>query len=121
MLIVSLVLWGCSQPVPPPADLSSPIVREEGRRLFMQDCALCHGRSADGHGPRRVGMDPPPADLRVPPWSERADAFEVFRTIRDGVPGTAMPSWRILGDRQIWELVAYVESLSNSSASPPIQ
>jgi len=56
-------------------------------------------------------MVPPPANLTVPPWSERANASRTFLAIRDGVPGTAMAAWPILSDEQIWQLVAHIETL----------
>lgn len=36
---------------------------EEGRRLFVENCALCHGPSGRGDGPVAEGLKPPPADL----------------------------------------------------------
>ncbi|WP_417523140.1 c-type cytochrome [Marinovum sp.] len=36
---------------------------EEGRRLFVESCALCHGPSGRGDGPASDGLTPPPADL----------------------------------------------------------
>jgi hypothetical protein len=35
----------------------------------------------------------------------------VFYVIREGVHGTAMPSWKALPDDAIWDLVAYVLSV----------
>ena len=59
-------------------------------------------------------MVPPPANLTVPPWSERAGAGRTFLAIRDGVSATAMASWPNLSHRQIWQLVAYIETLQGN-------
>lgn len=59
-------------------------------------------------------MDPPPADLTVPPWPDRANAGRTFLAIREGVPRTAMAPWPTLSDLQIWQLVAYIETLGGS-------
>jgi mono/diheme cytochrome c family protein len=56
-------------------------------------------------------MIPPPANLTLPPWSESADAGRTFSAIREGVPGSAMAPWPTLSDEQIWQLVAYIETL----------
>jgi len=77
----------------------------------MQHCAICHGEKGDGHGLRSADIEPPPANLTSPPWSDSASAVGTYRAIHDGVPGSAMPSWTILTDRQIWDLVAYIHSL----------
>ena len=55
-------------------------------------------------------MDPRPANLTLPPWSDAANAGRTFLIIRNGVPGTAMSPWPSLSDRQIWDLVAYITS-----------
>lgn len=36
----------------------------QGRALYLQHCAPCHGRSADGNGPVAPCLSMPPADLR---------------------------------------------------------
>jgi len=98
----------------PPGLFASREARERGRTLFIENCSICHGERGDGHGARSLGMDPPPANLTFPPWSDPANAMQTYRAIHDGVQGAAMPSWRILTDRQIWDLVAYIHSLGES-------
>jgi mono/diheme cytochrome c family protein len=56
-------------------------------------------------------MNPPPADLTLPPWSEPANVGRTFLAIRNGVPRTAMAQWPMFTEKQIWELVAYIASL----------
>jgi len=56
-------------------------------------------------------MNPPPANLTLPPWSEAANAGRTFLVIRDGVSRTAMPPWRMFTEKQVWELVAFITSL----------
>lgn len=72
-----------------------------GATLFHQRCAACHGADGSGgHGPalNRLGL-------------RRGDSdFDLYRTIRDGVPGTAMvPSG--LEFRERWQVVAFLRSL----------
>lgn len=35
----------------------------EGRALFIENCAACHGVDARGNGPMAASLDPAPADL----------------------------------------------------------
>jgi len=59
-------------------------------------------------------MVPPPADLTLPPWSERASARQTFLAIRYGVPGTAMAPWPTLSNPEVWQLVAHIETLQGN-------
>lgn len=36
---------------------------EDGRMLFAENCAICHGADGKGGGPAAEGMDPQPPDL----------------------------------------------------------
>jgi len=95
----------------PQARLQSADARARGKALFDSSCALCHGERGDGHGRRASGFVKPPADFTDPQWRRRATPRRVFFAIREGVRGTAMPSWSAFGDDEVWDLAAYVLSL----------
>src|SRR5206468_7892403 len=42
---------------------------------------------------------------------------DLFHTIRDGVPGSQMPPFKGLTDTQVWQLVSYIRSLSDTKSS----
>jgi len=99
-------------PSAPAGLLASPQARQAGGAIYAANCAICHGSNGDGHGERREGMNPPPANLRLPPWSDAKSAGKAFLAIRSGVRGTAMPAWPSLTDQQIWSVIAYIVSLN---------
>jgi cytochrome c oxidase cbb3-type subunit III len=75
----------------------------EGRRLFVQyNCAGCHGGRAGG------GMGP---SLRDEIWLYGNTPDKIFNSIAEG-RGHGMPAWGMrIPDRQVWALVAYIQSL----------
>lgn len=77
----------------------------EGKRLFRwYNCVGCH---ANGGG----GMGPPLMDER---WIYGSDPENIFATIVEGRPN-GMPSFRgKIPEYQVWQLVAYVRSLSGN-------
>jgi len=80
----------------------SPLQKAAGAALYANQCAGCH--APDGTG----GPGAPALAGRI---LERGDTpWALYRTIRDGVPGTGMPP-HPLSRRQLWELVSYVSSL----------
>jgi putative heme-binding domain-containing protein len=83
-----------------------PAAITAGQRLFDQGCAGCH--AAAGQGSDRA----PALTGRFAHGSEDGD---VFHSIREGVPGTAMTPHRELDDRQTWQLVSYIRSLSGAA------
>jgi cytochrome c oxidase cbb3-type subunit 3 len=76
----------------------------QGKRLYQQmNCAGCHGLGGGG------GIGPPLMDEK---WIYGSDPSNIFQTIVEGRP-TGMPSWRNrFGNDQVWQIVAYVRSLS---------
>jgi mono/diheme cytochrome c family protein len=82
--------------------------------LYQQDCALCHGERGDGRGLRVSSFATAPRDFTNAAWRRSTSAARVFRAIRDGLPGTAMPSWRYLGDDRLIDLTAYVLSMEST-------
>ncbi len=57
---------------------------ERGRTIFATRCATCH--TADGHG--LIGPN-----LTDEFQIHGTTRMDIFKTIRGGVPGTAMPAW----------------------------
>lgn len=117
LFTISPVISGCDREAAPNAPvgiLAAPEAQQAGGAIFAANCAICHGSGADGRGQRREGMNPPPANLTLPPWSDPAAAGRAFLAIRDGVPGTAMPPWPTFSEQQIWQVVAYITALNKS-------
>jgi mono/diheme cytochrome c family protein len=122
VLLMALLFTACRSDgdLPPsyrairvPGDrLASVEARERGHRLFLQNCALCHGVAADGHGVRREGLSTPPRDFTDPNTRRALSPRRMFFVIREGVRGTAMPSWKSLDEGAAWDLVAYLRSVA---------
>ncbi|MCB1111591.1 MAG: c-type cytochrome [Chlamydiales bacterium] len=90
---------------------------EEGKRYFELNCASCHGRDADGAGNRATAMvDAKPRMLTNIDWIKTRDDLRWLRSIKYGVPGTAMQAW---GDqtssKQRMQLVMYIRTLSEEA------
>jgi high-affinity iron transporter len=100
----------------PAARLGTAEARENGRRLYLQYCALCHGKRADGRGARRQGLATSPRDFSDPAWRKGASPRAVYHAVREGVRGTPMPSWKSLSEAEAWDLVAYVLSVGEPPA-----
>ena len=97
----------------PSADAPQPANRldgeahslEEGRSLFNQYCAHCHGPNAiQGERPR---------DLRRLKIRYRDEAAKVFyETVNAGRPDLGMPPWKgVLADDVLARIFAYLQSV----------
>jgi len=89
----------------PAAEMANPFAgnaeaAKAGRQVFLNSgCYNCHGLEAKGGG-----IAP---DLTA----SKLDPQQMFRTIRDGRPGTLMPSWgKQLSSDEIWKVVTYLRS-----------
>lgn len=82
-----------------------------GVSLYGEQCVGCHGPSGAG-GPDAPALVGRPLAHGDTPWA-------IYRTLRYGVAGTAMPP-HPLGRRQLWELVGYVRSLRARAATQRI-
>ncbi len=81
-----------------------------GAVVFKTNCAACHGDNGLGDGPASQALDPRPANLAA--LNQKAGDDYLYWRINTGVTSTAMPAWKgVLGDEQIWELVAFIRTL----------
>jgi mono/diheme cytochrome c family protein len=89
-----------------------------GEYQFRINCAFCHGLSARGGG---RGPDLTKAQKR----HGNSDA-DLFRTISQGVPGTAMPAGVNGGigvgmtDEEVWQVITYLRSIQVKAPAVPI-
>jgi cytochrome c oxidase cbb3-type subunit 3 len=79
-----------------------------GAKLFLDNCAFCHG--GDGTGKNWIGsfLEPHPRDLTGPAM-QAMNRSRLKQVIRDGLPNTSMPAWKeVLSDADIKALIAYI-------------
>jgi mono/diheme cytochrome c family protein len=95
-----------------------PVTREP-HGLFRRHCAHCHGVTGDGMGPTAGFLNPYPRDYRPGMYkfkstksTQKPSRSDLLRTLREGIPGTAMPSFRVLPEDELSALVDYVIYLS---------
>ncbi len=87
--------------------------------LYREHCVQCHGITGDGSGPTAAFLNPYPRDFRLGKFKFKSTPLrrpptdeDLTRTLSDGIPGTAMPSFRTLPSEQVDALVDYVKYLS---------
>lgn len=87
---------------------------EEGKEFFLTNCAVCHGNEADGNSLRAgVMQEAKPRILTNLDWIESRDDLRLLRSIKFGIPGTAMTPWGDLTNPlQRMQLVIFIRSLS---------
>ncbi len=95
------------------------LATDGGRGPFRRHCVKCHGLSGGGDGPAAVLLDPYPRNFRKGLFKYTSTAggakpveADLRRTLIEGVPDTAMPSFTRLPNERIDALVEYVKYLS---------
>jgi high-affinity iron transporter len=91
----------------------------EGHKLYLENCAQCHGETGGGDGPGRTSMNPkapPPANFTDGEFMTGLSPFKAYNTATFGVENTAMASFSALSDEQRWQVAFYVMSLRFSQA-----
>jgi len=99
--------------------------KNTSEKLYQEYCASCHGVSGDGTGDLAYLVYPKPRDFTggkfkikstlpgLPPTDD-----DLFKTISQGMPGTAMPAFNFLKDDEIKSLTDVIKefcSLNNQN------
>ena len=77
-----------------------------GEKLFVQHCAECHGRAAQG-------TDRAPA---LTAFVKRSEPAMLLSFIKDGRLKAGMPSWSRLPDQRLSQIVTYLQTLADAQA-----
>ncbi len=86
----------------------------DGKKLYDDNCAQCHGATGKGDGPGRQSMNPKtplPANFTDPERIGGLSPFKAFNTTSFGIEGTAMASFAALSEEQRWQVSFYVLTL----------
>src|SRR6516164_5711947 len=121
--VTCLLLWiACVVCFPAFTQTTNPMANDPqaaklGEFQFRSNCSFCHGLGARGGGRG-------PDLTRTPKKHGDADA-DVFNTINNGIPGTAMPpngaTQQGVGmtDEEIWQVITYIRSVEKKPAAIP--
>lgn len=98
--------------------MSAAIDLKEAERLYLINCAICHGAKLDGNGPLFKGGEGPytaaPKNFMDPETMKLADGT-MYHSITYGI--RAMGSYASqLTPRQRWEVIAYIRSKQKGAA-----
>ncbi len=82
----------------------------DGRQLYVQNCAMCHGLTGRGDGPMGARLNPRPADFQLHMREGHTDR-QLFEWITTGVDGTGMPAFKQkLSADEIWTVVNFLRT-----------
>ena len=89
---------------------------EQGKKLYGQFCASCHGQSGKGDGPAAAALNPKPRDHTDKEYMSKMSDDEMLKVIKNGGASVGksplMPPWGAsLKDEQIQDIMAYVRTL----------
>ena len=95
---------------------STPSILElsVGLPLYIKHCGTCHGNRGDGAGPAACNLYPYPRNFLYEPMrmvsaiNRLATDLDIKRTIRQGQPGTSMPSFKELSDFELNSIITTV-------------
>ncbi|MCD6052587.1 MAG: hypothetical protein K0Q55_4005 [Verrucomicrobia bacterium] len=91
----------------------------QGKYVFEKNCVVCHGERGDGKGTMGLTLDIRPRDFRSgifkyksTPTDSLPTTEDLFRTVSNGITGTAMPIFSHLSERDRRAVVEYVKFFS---------
>lgn len=91
-----------------------------GAAVYNKRCVQCHGVTGDGNGPAAEFMFPRPRDYRkgifkftTTPYGSKPRRSDLVSTVKRGIKGTSMPSFKLLPKEELDAVVDYVLALTH--------
>jgi caa(3)-type oxidase subunit IV len=90
----------------------TPEIVAHGKTIFMQQCVSCHGDAGHGDGPAAAALNPRPRNFTQDAgWKNGRKPSEIFKTLKEGIPGSGMASFATIPAEDRWTLSHYVASI----------
>ena len=107
----------------PPLQATQPVIESpvypivppdlvNGYKIYMGECAQCHGVQGLGDGPQSAQLSVPAATLGLSDFARLYSPAEWYKVVTQGDMEHFMPAFATLTDRQRWDVVAYAMDLS---------
>lgn len=95
---------------------SGTVSAQDGKAIYDERCAFCHGATGKGDGPASAALSPPPRDFtRAAYWSV-TDQTRLRDIIQNGKDGTAMVPFRnLLNEQQTDAVINYLMTFRPAS------
>jgi cytochrome c oxidase cbb3-type subunit 2 len=104
---------------------SEDTVPEPGEQIYKKHCMVCHGEKGEGDGPAARYLYPKPRVLtdglfkvRSTPSGEPPTDNDIYDIIKNGMPGSSMPSLNELSEEEMEAIVEYVKELGEIEYEP---
>ncbi len=95
------------------AAIASPEAISRGKELFQGNCAACHGETGHGDGPTSATLNPKPRNfLSLDGWKNGSKVSQIYTTLQEGIPGSAMSSYSYMPPADRFALAHYIRTLA---------
>lgn len=93
---------------------TSPAMVAHGKKVYTANCAFCHGNEGKGDGAAGLSLNPKPRNLVEGKWTADGSTIGLFKSIKDGLPGTAMAAFGHIPNKDRWAMVHYIQSITGN-------
>lgn len=89
---------------------SSPASIADGKTLWIQHCASCHGKTGIGDGKKAAQLETPVGDFSTAAFQKQSDGALFYKVAegRDDMPGFKK---KLPEQEDMWNLVVFMRSL----------
>jgi high-affinity iron transporter len=101
--LATLALADPAAPPPTPPPPSKELLAS-GWAVYTKTCLPCHGETGEGNGPVAFALKPPPRNFKVDPFKAGDELAQIYNTVTNGLPHTAMVGYPQVAETDRWAL-----------------